>query len=74
MDYARRVVRATVRAVEGEARSGLDTACGTGAFLLAMAPHLMWLHQTGYTTFAYVDTNKADSLARLGHAGLTPAG
>lgn len=37
MDYARRVVRATVRAVEGEARSGLDSACGTGAFLLAMS-------------------------------------
>lgn len=40
------------------------------AFLLAMAPHLMWLHQTGYTTFAYVDTNKADSLARLVRATL----
>lgn len=37
MDYARRVVRASVKAVEGEARSGLDTACGTGAFLLAMS-------------------------------------
>jgi SAM-dependent methyltransferase len=37
MDYARRVVRATRRAAEGQVRIGLDTACGTGAFLLAMA-------------------------------------
>ncbi|MEZ4237570.1 MAG: hypothetical protein R3F59_15770 [Myxococcota bacterium] len=37
MDYARRVVRATRRAAEGQVRVGLDTACGTGAFLLAMA-------------------------------------
>lgn len=35
------------------------------AFLVTMAPHLIWLHQTGYTTFAYVDTNKADGLGRL---------
>lgn len=35
------------------------------AFLLVMAPHLVWLHQTGYTTFAYIDTNKAENLARL---------
>jgi hypothetical protein len=34
---ARRVVRAALRACEGEPRSGLDTACGTGAFLVAMA-------------------------------------
>ncbi|MEQ1507839.1 MAG: hypothetical protein ABMB14_36760 [Myxococcota bacterium] len=36
MELARRVVRATIKAVEGEVRTGLDTACGTGAFLLAM--------------------------------------
>lgn len=37
VDLARRVVREALAAVDGEARSGLDTACGTGAFLLAMA-------------------------------------
>ncbi|MCB9687364.1 MAG: hypothetical protein H6738_13820 [Alphaproteobacteria bacterium] len=37
VDMARRVVRATLRAVEGQLTTGLDTACGTGAFLLAMA-------------------------------------
>ncbi len=36
-----------------------------GAFLLVLAPHLVWLHQTGYTTFSYVDTNKAESFSRL---------
>lgn len=36
MDLARRVVRAAVRAVDGPVRTGLDPACGTGAFLLAM--------------------------------------
>jgi N-6 DNA Methylase len=36
MDLARRVVRAAYRAVEGDATIGLDTACGTGGFLLAM--------------------------------------
>ncbi|MEQ1673084.1 MAG: glycosyltransferase family 39 protein, partial [Hyphomicrobium sp.] len=35
------------------------------AFFVVLAPHLVWLHQTGYTTFSYVDTNKADSLGRL---------
>ncbi len=36
VDMARRVVRAALRSVEGELVTGLDTACGTGAFLLAM--------------------------------------
>ncbi|MEQ1567064.1 MAG: hypothetical protein ABMA64_15605 [Myxococcota bacterium] len=36
MDLARRVVRAAIRSVDGPVRTGLDTACGTGAFLLAM--------------------------------------
>ncbi len=35
------------------------------AFAVAIGPHLWWLHQTGYTTFKYVDTNKADSFGRL---------
>jgi len=37
VDMARRVVRAALRSVEGDLVTGLDTACGTGAFLLAMA-------------------------------------
>lgn len=37
VDMARRVGRAALRAVEGDLQTGLDTACGTGAFLLAMA-------------------------------------
>jgi SAM-dependent methyltransferase len=36
MDLARRVVRAAMRVAEGPVRTGLDPACGTGAFLLAM--------------------------------------
>ena len=36
-DLARRVVHAASSAVDGELRTGLDTACGTGAFLVAMA-------------------------------------
>jgi hypothetical protein len=36
MDLARRVVRAAMRSVEGPIMTGLDTACGSGAFLLAM--------------------------------------
>lgn len=35
------------------------------AYLAVLAPHLVWLHQTGYTTFSYVDTNKAESWSRL---------
>lgn len=34
---ARRLVRAALGTAEGRVRSGLDPACGTGAFLLAMA-------------------------------------
>lgn len=41
------------------------------AFLVALAPHLAWLHQTGYTTFAYVDTNKAESWSRLVRASVS---
>lgn len=37
VDMARRVVRAALRSVEGDLQVGLDTACGTGSFLLAMA-------------------------------------
>ena len=37
MDLARRVVRAAIRAAAGPVRTGLDPACGTGAFLLAMS-------------------------------------
>ncbi len=36
VDMARRVVQASSVAVEGPLRSGLDPACGTGAFLVAM--------------------------------------
>lgn len=36
-DMARHVVRATVSSVEGVLKTGLDTACGTGAFLVAMS-------------------------------------
>lgn len=35
------------------------------AFLVGLAPHLWWLHTTGYQTFEYVDTNKAESFSRL---------
>ncbi len=35
-DMARRVVASAVASVEGTLRSGLDPACGTGTFLLAM--------------------------------------
>lgn len=36
VDMARRVVEATLQAVDGPVRTGLDLACGPGAFLLAM--------------------------------------
>lgn len=36
MDLARRVVRSAARSVEGHATSGLDPACGTGSFLVAL--------------------------------------
>ena len=36
-----------------------------GAFAIVVAPHLVWLHLTGYTTFKYVDSNKADDLGRF---------
>jgi len=36
VEMARRVVGASLAAAEGGVRTGLDTACGTGAFLLAM--------------------------------------
>lgn len=35
------------------------------AFLLVLAPHLVWLHAMGYPTLRYVDTNKAHNLWHL---------
>jgi len=39
VDMARRVVAAAAGACEGPLHRGLDPACGTGAFLVAMAEH-----------------------------------
>jgi SAM-dependent methyltransferase len=36
IDMARRLVKTTLRAVDGPTRTGLDLACGPGSFLLAM--------------------------------------
>jgi 4-amino-4-deoxy-L-arabinose transferase-like glycosyltransferase len=34
-------------------------------FVLAMAPHLWWLQASGYQSLQYIDSNKAEDLARL---------